>query len=129
MTDKIAHSSSEEERLRQEVSIVWRVCVQAADTHFVGKRDKGDKNPMFLFVEFPSLEAARIFGTNLDNRSFRSEFIGFWNTWIGDRPVSFWSCALLTEALEVVQFKAWRGLLELGMQSPCLPPDQAQADA
>ena len=129
MTDKIVHSSSEEERLRRAVSSVWRGCVQAADIHFVGKRDKGDKNPIFLYVEFSSLEAARTFGTNLDSRSFRSEFIGFWNTWIGDRPVSLWSCALLTEALEVVSFKAWRGLMELGMQSPCLPPDPAPADA
>ena len=42
---------------------------------------------------------------------------------MGDRPVHLWSCALLTEALEVVPFKAWKGLMELGMQSPCPPPD------
>jgi hypothetical protein len=131
MTDKIVHSSSEEERLRRVVSDVWRGCVQAADVHFVGKRDKGDKNPMFLYIEFPSLDAARAFGANLDTQAFRAEFITFWNLWLGDKPVNLWSCALLTEALEVVSFKAWRGLMELGTQSPCVPrlPDPAQADA
>ncbi len=62
MTDKIVHSSSEEERMRRASSVVWKGCVQAEDVHFVGKRDKGDRNPMFLYIKFPGLEEARNFG-------------------------------------------------------------------
>ena len=122
MTDKLAHSSSEEERLRNVMAQVWRGCVLAADIQFVGRRDKGDKNPLFIYAEFSSLEAARDFGTNLDRKTFRQEFITIWSTWIGDKPVGLWSCALLTEALEVVSSKDWKGLMELGSQFPCPPP-------
>ena len=128
MTDQIEHSSSEEERLRRGMAEVWRVCVQAADLHFVGRRDKGDRNPMFIYIEFPGLDAARAFGANLDSKSFRQEFVGFWNNWIGDRPCGVWSCALLMEAMDTVNFKSWKGLMELGTQSPCPPPDPG-ADA
>ena len=123
MTDKITHSSSEEERLRRVSSLLWKGCVQAEDIHFVGRRDKGDRNPMFLYVEFPGLAEACAFGATMDSKSLPAALTGFWNTWMGDRPVHLWSCALLTEALEVVPFKAWKGLMELGMQSPCPPPD------
>ena len=123
MTDKITHSSSEEERLRRVSSLLWKGCVQAEDIHFVGRRDKGDRNPMFLYVEFPGLAEACAFGATMDNKSLPAPLTGFWNMWMGDRPVHLWSCALLTEALEVVPFKAWKGLMELGMQSPCPPPD------
>jgi len=123
MTDKIVHSSSEEERLRRASSLLWKGCVQAEDIHFVGKRDKGDRNPMFLYIEFPGLEEARTFGANLDRKSFQPALAAFWSRWMGDRPVHLWSCALLTEALEVVPFKNWKGLMELGMQSPCPLPD------
>lgn len=78
---------------------------------------------MFLYIEFPGLEEARNFGANMDSRSLQPAFTAFWNLWMGDRPVSLWSCALLTEALEVVPFKKWRELMELGMQSPCPLPD------
>ncbi len=61
MTDKSVHSSSEEERLRNVMAQVWRVCVQAEDIRFVGRRDKGDKNPLFIYAGFSSLEAARAF--------------------------------------------------------------------
>ncbi len=54
--------------------------------------------------------------------TLRQEFITIWSTWIGDKLVGLWSCALLTEALEVVSSKAWKGLMELGTQSPCPPP-------
>jgi hypothetical protein len=123
MTDKIVHSSSEEERLRRASSLLWKGCVQAEDIHFVGKRDKGDRNPMFLYIEFPGLAEARTFGANMDSQSLQPALTAFWNRWMGDKPVSVWSCALLTEALEVVPFKKWRELMELGMQSPCPLPD------
>jgi hypothetical protein len=122
MTDKLTHSSSEEERLRNVMAHVWRGCVLAADIQFVGRRDKGDKNPLFIYAEFSSLDAARAFGINLDRKTFRQEFITIWSTWIGDKPVGLWSCALLTEALEVVSSKDWKGLMELGSQFPCPPP-------
>ena len=99
MTDRITHSSSEEERLRRVSALLWKRSVQAEDIHFVGRRDKGDRNPMFLYVEFPGLAKACAFGATMDSKS------------------------LLTEALEVVPFKAWKGLRELGMQFPCPPPD------
>ena len=123
MTDRITHSSSEEERLRRVSALLWKRSVQAEDIHFVGRRDKGDRNPMFLYVEFPGLAEACAFGATMDSKSFPPELTGFWSTWMGDRPVHLWSCALLTEALEVVSFKAWKGLMELGMQFPCPPPD------
>ena len=123
MTDKLEHSASEEEMLRRGMAQVWRVCVQTSDIHFVGRRDKGDKNPLFVYAEFSSLEAARAFGANLDIRSFHPEFIAMWSRWMGDGPVSLWSCALLTEALEGAPTKTWKGLMDLGTQSPCPPPD------
>ena len=128
MTDKIAHSASEEERLRRASALIWKGCVQAEDIHFVGKRDKGDKNPMFLYIEFPGLEEVRNFGANLDRLSFQPALTAFWDRWMGDRSVPVWSCALLTEALEVVPFKKWKEIMELGMQSPCPLPDSV-ADA
>ena len=123
MTDKLEHSASEEELLRRGIAQVWRVSVQTSDVHFVGRRDKGDKNPLFIYAEFSSLEAARAFGANLDSRTFHPEFIAMWSRWIGDGPVNLWSCALLTEALEGAPTKTWKGLMELGAQSPCPPPD------
>jgi hypothetical protein len=101
---------------------VWRLCVQTSDIHFVGRLDKGDKNPLFIYAEFSSLEAARDFGAKLDSRSFHQEFIAMWLRWIGDGPVRLWSCALLTEALEGAPTKVWKGLMDLGTQSPCPPP-------
>ena len=53
VTDKMVHSSSEEERLRRVSSLLWKGRVNADDIHFVGKRGKGDRDPMFLHVEFP----------------------------------------------------------------------------
>ena len=128
MTDQMEHSTSEEERLRRVMAGVWRGSVQATDLHFVGRRDKGDRNPMFLYIEFPGIDEARAFGANLDSKTVGPEFIGFWNTWLGDRPVNVWSCSLLMEAMDIVNFKSWKGLMELGSQSPCLPPDPG-ADA
>jgi hypothetical protein len=127
MTDQMEHSTSEEERLRRVMAGVWRGSVQATDLHFVGRRDKGDRNPMFLYIEFPGIDEARAFGANLDSKTVGPEFIGFWNTWLGDRPVNVWSCSLLM-AMDIVNFKSWKGLMELGSQSPCLPPDPG-ADA
>jgi hypothetical protein len=106
------HSSSEEKRLRNGMAQVWRGCVPAADIHLVGRRGKGDKNPLFIFAELWSLEAARAFGNNLDRKTLRQEFIMVWSTWIGDAPVGLWSCALLTEALEVASSKDWKGLMQ-----------------
>ena len=80
---------------------------------------------MLLYVEFLGLEEARAFGSAMDRKSFQPEFTGFWNKCMGGRPVSVWSCALLTEALEAVPFKAWKALMELGTQSPCPLPDPA----
>ncbi len=130
MTDKIEHSSSEEERLLRCMVELWQGCVQAADLHFVGRRDKGDRNSMFIYIEFPGIDEARAFGANLDSKTFRQEFVGLWSNWIGDRPFSVWSCALLMEAMDTVNFKScqWKGLMEIGTQSPCPPPDPG-ADA
>ncbi len=55
---------------------------------------------MFLYIEFPGIDEARAFGANLDSKTFGPEFIGFWNTWLGDRPVNLLSCSLLMEAME-----------------------------
>ena len=57
---------------------------------------------MFLYVEFPGLAEACALGATMDSKSLPAALTGFWNTWMGVRPVHLWSCALLTEALEVV---------------------------
>ena len=121
LTNMVAHSSSEEERMRSIASVIWRGCVQAEDVHFVGRRDKGDRNPLFLYVEFPSVVEANAFGSNMDGNTLPAGLVAFWGKWFG-RTVPVWSCAVLTEALEVVLSKAWKGLLEQATQNPCPPP-------
>jgi hypothetical protein len=41
----------------------------------------------------------------MDHQSLQPALTAFWNRWMGDQPVSLWSCALLTDALEVVPLK------------------------
>ncbi len=65
---------------------------------------------MFLYVEFPGLAEACAFGATMDSKSFPAALTGFWSTWMGD-GLSTCGAALLTEALEVVPFKAWKGLM------------------
>jgi hypothetical protein len=60
MMDKIKHSSSEQERLRRVMVEVWRGSVQATDHYFFGRRDKEDRNPMFIYIEFPGIDTASL---------------------------------------------------------------------
>lgn len=123
LTDKIEVSTSEQERIRRMVSGLCRDCLTAVDCHFIGRREK-EPNPLFLYIEFETRDSARAFGTNSDAGALHPAFAEFWSTWYGDKVVHLWSTRLLLEALDVVNSKAWKILMELGMRAPCPSPDQ-----
>ena len=125
LTNLVTHSAAEEERMRHIASVVLRGCVQAEDVQFVGRRDK-DRSPLFLYIEFPSVVEANAFGSSMDSEMLPAGLVAFSTKWFG-RTVPVWSCAVLTEALEVVPAKAWKGLLEQATQNPCPPPPDPAA--
>jgi hypothetical protein len=122
LTNLIVHSAAEEERMRNIASVVWRGCIQAEDVQFVGRRDK-DRSPLFLYVEFPGVDEANALGVAMDRNTLPDGLVALSAKWFG-QLVHVWSCAVLTEALEVVQAKAWKGLLEQAKQNPCPLPRQ-----
>jgi hypothetical protein len=123
LTDKIEVSTSEQERIRRMVSSLCRECLAAVDCHFIGRREK-EPNPLFLYLEFETRDSARAFGSNSDAQVLHPNFTAFWSAWYGDKVVHLWSTRLLLEALEVVNSKAWKVLMEMGTRSPCPSPDQ-----
>lgn len=124
MTEKIDHCTSEEERVRIQFRTLTRGCLGAKDAHFVGRREKGDPNPLFLYLEFPDLVSAQAFGVLSDAKGLNPTFYAFWDLWFPGKAVPFWSCSLLLEAMEMVHTKAWKEAMERGTRSPCPPIDQ-----
>jgi hypothetical protein len=124
LSNQIEISTSEQERTRRVVSRLCRDCLNAADCHFVGRREK-EPNPLFLYIDFGTKAHALAFGLHYDAGRLHPAFVTFWASWFEGKQVQFWSTRLLIEALEVVNSKDWKLLMELGTRSPCpSPPDQ-----
>ena len=97
--------------------------LQTIDIRLVCKYDK-DRSPMFLYMEFVSVDAARHFVTTGDHvvpQEFGKLLRRLW----GDKALdmSFWSCTLPVEILAVANEKEMKALMSHGQQHPCpLPP-------
>jgi hypothetical protein len=67
---------------------------------------------------------ALAFGSHHDAGTLHPAFVAFWASWFEGKELPLWSTRLLIEALEVVNSKDWKLLMELGTRSPCPSPDQ-----
>ena len=97
--------------------------LQTIDMRLVGRYDK-DRSPMFLYMEFGSVDAARHFAT-MGDQLVPQEFGKLLRRLWGDKALdmSFWSCDLLAEILAVANEKEMKALMSHGQQHPCpLPP-------
>ena len=109
--------------LRQYVHDVCRTELQTKDVRFVGRYDK-DRSPMFLYMEFGSVDDARTFGSIADRMvppEFGKLLVNLW----GDKALQlpFWSCDLLAEFLAAADEKTLKALMSHGEAHPCpLPP-------
>ena len=131
LTSKIDFFSEvEQERVRQDMATVCNACLKTDDLQLVGRREhkkgrreKSDKSPLFVYLEFPGIAEAQAFGQNVDCLSLPPEFNAFWQAYVGTQ-VQIWSSQVLLEALEVVPADKWESLMLHGTQSPCPPPAQ-----
>jgi hypothetical protein len=81
-----------------------------------------EPNPIFLYIDFGTKAHALAFGSHYDAGTLHPAFVAFWASWFEGKEVPLWSTRLLLiEALEVVNSKDWKLLMELGTRSP---PDQ-----
>ena len=123
LSNKIEMSTSEQESTRRRVARLCIDCLNAADCHFVGRREK-EPNPLFLYIDFGTKAHALAFGSHHDAGTLHPAFVAFWASWFEGKELPLWSTRLLIEALEVVNSKDWKLLMELGTRSPCPSPDQ-----
>jgi hypothetical protein len=123
LSNRIEISTSEQERTRRVVARLCIDCLNAADCNFVGRREK-EPNPIFLYIDFGTKAHALAFGSHYDAGTLHPAFVAFWASWFEGKEVPLWSTRLLIEALEVVNSKDWKLLMELGTRSPCPLPDQ-----
>jgi hypothetical protein len=112
------------------MATVCNACLKTDDLQLVGRREhkkgrreKSDKSPLFVYLEFPGIAEAQAFGQNVDCLSLPPEFNAFWQAYVGTQ-VQIWSSQVLLEALEVVPADKWESLMLHGTQSPCPPPAQ-----
>ena len=130
LTSKVDFFSEiEQEKIRREMSSVFRTHLQTENLQLVGRREhkrgrreKVDQSPLFIYLEFPGVGEAQTFGAKSDDGSLPGEFHAFWNAYIGG-TIHMWSSMVLLEALEVVSPDKWASLMERGSQSPCPPSD------
>ena len=109
--------------LRHHMLDVCQNELQTKDVRFVGRYDK-DRSPMFLYMEFGSVDEARTFGLITD-RLVPPEFGKLLRSLWGDKALQmpFWSCNLLAECLATADEKTFKALMAQGQANPCpLPP-------
>ena len=109
--------------LRHHMLDVCQNELQTKDVRFVGRYDK-DRSPMFLYMEFGSVDEARTFGSITD-RMVPPEFGKLLKSLWGDKALQlpFWSCNLLAECLATADEKTFKALMAQGQANPCpLPP-------
>ena len=110
--------------LRRNISEVCRAELQTTDVRLVGKYDK-DRSPMFLYMEFGSVDAARAF-LSIGDQAMPPEFGKFLTSMWGEKAsqITVWSCSLLAECLAAADEKTLKALMSHGQQHPCggLPP-------
>jgi hypothetical protein len=102
---------------------MYQAELQTIDMRLVGRYDK-DRSPMFLYMEFGSVDAARHFAT-MGDQLVPQEFGKLLRRLWGDKALQmpFWSCNLLAECLAVADEKKLKALMSHGQQHPCpLPP-------
>jgi hypothetical protein len=134
--DRIGRSGANMASLRRNVSEVCRADseLQTTDVRLVGKYDK-DRSPMFLYMEFGSVDAARAF-LSIGDQAMPPEFGKFLTSMWGEKAsqITVWSCSLLAECLAAADEKTLKALMSHGQQHPCplpppaLPPPPPPAD-
>jgi hypothetical protein len=123
------YSEVAQENLRREIATLCHAHLNTEGLQFVGRREpaknrrtRSDLSPLFIYLEFPGVDEARVFGTKADEGSLPREFLAFWEAYVGTQP-TVWSSMVLLEALEIVAPDKWAPLMERGEHSPCpLPP-------
>ena len=109
--------------VRSSINNVCSATIGTKDVRFVGRFDK-DRSPMFLCMEFPSVEMARTFGAVIDQQA-PQEFVAILMRLCGDKAAQtqFWSSNLVSEVLAGAAEKDLKALLAHGQANPCpLPP-------
>lgn len=111
--------------VRRSINGVCSGSIGTRDARFVGKYDK-DRSPMFLCMEFASLDAARHFGSMID-QGVPPEFATVMIRLFGDKvaQAQFWCCSVVSEVFAGVDEKTMKALMTHGQAHPCpLPPPQ-----
>ena len=96
--------------------------VGAGTTRLIGRYERR-QGPMFVYLEFGSLELSQSLARNWDAGTCPDRFRAMWQHLVGDvSGLRLWSSGLMAEALAVASDKTWKELVALGEAHPCTPP-------
>jgi len=128
-TDRLGIPASANARileLQRDIAMTVKGLVGASTTRLIGRYDRR-QGPIFVYLEFGSLELSQSLARNWDAGTCPDRFRDMWQHLVGDvSGLRLWSSGLLAEALAVASDKTLKDLVALGEAHPCaLPPPPA----
>ena len=124
-TDRLGIPASANARileLQRDIAVTVQGLVGASTTRLIGRYDRR-QGPMFVYLEFGSLELSQSLARNWDAGTCPDRFRAMWQHLVGDvSGLRLWSSGLMAEALAVASDKTWKELVALGEAHPCTPP-------
>jgi hypothetical protein len=86
LSNRIEISTSEQEQNRRVIARLCIECLNVADCHFVGRREK-EPNPIIFYMDFGTKAHALAFGSHYDAGTLHPAFVAFWASWFEGKEV------------------------------------------
>ena len=119
LPDHLVNSGAKLAELRRSIHDVCQALIGTRDARLVGKYDKG-RSPMFLYLEFPSIEAAQRFGSAADQGPLPTEVQSILSR-LGGNSAFLYTCKVTAEVFAGVDEKTLRALVSHAAAHPCPP--------
>jgi hypothetical protein len=127
LPDHMVNSGAKLATFRRSIHDVCRAYIGTRDVRLVGKYDKG-RSPIFLYLEFPSVMAARQFGSVTDHEAVPAQVLSIFGKVAGS-TAKLYTCTVPAEVLAGADEKTFRTLVAQADAHPCPNGVGAGADA